>query len=1101
MKKLLLLIFVLSFVTITYAGGWRPAEKQIIVTINNAEEGSLLASLKLSSDVISENQIRAYVVPKEVAQIEMMGLSYEIEVEDLNKPDPNIYATDVAYHSYQEIIDLADSLELNFPNICKKYIFGTSLGGRQLAALKISDNVETDEAEAKLLFDGGIHGDEICGPENIIRFARDICIAYDSDPDVTYLIDNRETWLYLMVNPDGREASPRVRYNNNGVDLNRDWGYMWNGEGSSTGAYSQVETKALRSCMYNNPFVIHTSYHGGTEYISHPWSYRASQPNDYSQTNYLAGIYASVSGYSNLPYGQGNTGMYPINGSTKDSNYGVMGSITWSMEISNEKQPPASQLMMYYNRNYPSMLAMMEYSGYGLEGIITDANTGDPIQAVVFVDDYYPTYTDSDVGDYHKFVLPGTYDITVVANGYQTMTIENVIVEENVASTMDLALLPEEGQFVYKFSASQIPNNNDADEGFTPAVIGSPDNINYSIGKNGWCILDMQYPVVDGPGLDIIVYEGDATAEIYTCYVGETMDGPWITLGAGNGTTEFDMANSGLPEAQFIKILDDGDGTANAPNAGFDLDAIEALAPVSGIYIAMYEYTIDDSNGNNNGRIDPGETVDINVTLKNNGDVTAENTMGIISTSSEYITIYNNTVNFGDLSQGQSSEGIYTITASSETPLGEPAIFNLDVEATGGAYNNSFELSFTIGLIVEDWESGNFEQFEWEFGGNSDWAISNQNPYEGTYCIKSETISHNQSTWISISYDVLANGEIGFFKKVSSEGNYDYLKFYIDGNLMDQWSGDILWSETSFPVTSGSHTFKWEYEKDGSVSNGSDCAWLDFITLPSGAMNTIYAGFTSDVTDICEEEIVSFSDASAGNVTSWEWIFEGGSPPTSSSQNPMVAYFNSGSFDVTLTISDGTDTQTLTMEDYITVMAVPDIPSTPEGPVNVTSYPGEISTYETSGSAGADNYIWSLSPENAGEITQNGLECTVDWFDYWEGEAFIKVKATNDCGESAFSEDLQIFCTVTGINYKTNKNISIFPNPNKGSFSIYFNDHSIRNYDLKIVNNLGNVVYQNSEFSNKSEILRLDLPNLQSGIYFLILKSDSKVLKEKIIIN
>ena len=119
--------------------------------------------------------------------------------------------------------------------------------------------------------------------------------------------------------------------------------------------------------------------------------------------------------------------MYAINGSTKDSNYGIMGSISWSMEISYSKQPPASDIMMYYNRNYPSMIAMIEYSGYGLDGTITDINTGNPIAGVVFVNDYFPTFSDGTAGDYHKYVLPGTYSITVVANGYETQTVDNIV--------------------------------------------------------------------------------------------------------------------------------------------------------------------------------------------------------------------------------------------------------------------------------------------------------------------------------------------------------------------------------------------------------------------------------------------------------------------------------------------------------------------------------------------------------------------------------------------------------------------------------------------------------------------------------------------------
>ncbi|MCD6176322.1 MAG: T9SS type A sorting domain-containing protein, partial [Candidatus Cloacimonetes bacterium] len=79
---------------------------------------------------------------------------------------------------------------------------------------------------------------------------------------------------------------------------------------------------------------------------------------------------------------------------------------------------------------------------------------------------------------------------------------------------------------------------------------------------------------------------------------------------------------------------------------------------------------------------------------------------------------------------------------------------------------------------------------------------------------------------------VYENGEISFWKKVSSELNYDYLKFFIDEILQEQWSGEVDWSESIFFVNAGFHTFKWEYFKDNSVFGGNDCAWIDYIVFP-----------------------------------------------------------------------------------------------------------------------------------------------------------------------------------------------------------------------------------------------------------------------------
>ena len=76
-----------------------------------------------------------------------------------------------------------------------------------------------------------------------------------------------------------------------------------------------------------------------------------------------------------------------------------------------------------------------------------------------------------------------------------------------------------------------------------------------------------------------------------------------------------------------------------------------------------------------------------------------------------------------------------------------------------------------------------------------------------------------------------AAGTISFWYAVSSETGYDYLKFSIDGVLQVQWSGSVAWTQASYAVSAGTHTFKWEYSKDVSVSVGSDTSWIDDIAI------------------------------------------------------------------------------------------------------------------------------------------------------------------------------------------------------------------------------------------------------------------------------
>lgn len=135
----------------------------------------------------------------------------------------------------------------------------------------------------------------------------------------------------------------------------------------------------------------------------------------------------------------------------------------------------------------------------------------------------------------------------------------------------------------------------------------------------------------------------------------------------------------------------------------------------------------------------------------------------------------------------------------------------------------------SIGL-EENFETGDFSLYGWQHSGDAGWNIVSDIVYEGTYSAKSGVITHSRQSTLQVEIDV--DGEyISFFRKVSSESGFDYLRFFIDDVEQDKWSGEIDWSQESFPVTPGSHTFKWSYTKDSTVSVGSDCAWLDQIKV------------------------------------------------------------------------------------------------------------------------------------------------------------------------------------------------------------------------------------------------------------------------------
>ncbi len=313
-------------------------------------------------------------------------------------------------------------------------------------------------------------------------------------------------------------------------------------------------------------------------------------------------------------------------------------------------------------------------------------------------------------------------------------------------------------------------------------------------------------------------------------------------------------------------------------------------------------------------------------------------------------------------------------------------------------------ISGSKAVSIEDFETGDFSQYDWEFGGNADWTITDVNPYEGTYSARSGIITNSQTSSLSLTYQVYAQDTLSFWYKVSSESGYDFLTFYVDGSPMDEWSGTVPWSQAIFVIDVGLHTFTWEYNKDFSVSTGEDACWIDYIIFPP---EEIEANFAADTTVICQGDAVFFTDLSIGPVTQWNWTFEGGTPSTSTAQNPVIGYGTSGNFDVLLEVSDGIESSTLYMPEYIHVGHVPQTANTPTGISYLCASWGN-STYNTAPLSGVTTYDWTIEPSEAGTISGSGTNVTVVWASGFLGTADLSVAGINYCGVGSPSEPLSI---------------------------------------------------------------------------------------------
>ncbi len=284
--------------------------------------------------------------------------------------------------------------------------------------------------------------------------------------------------------------------------------------------------------------------------------------------------------------------------------------------------------------------------------------------------------------------------------------------------------------------------------------------------------------------------------------------------------------------------------TLNSPvltsSCGSVSDAPSGLAfssvPVTSVdFNSNYTYNVEVSEigGNGNGRLDPGETVSMTFPLKNKGHAPVYTTNATLKADIPSVHIQNSPVAVGTVLGQETKEVTFIVSADDTISEGTPVNFTLIWG--NDQFSDTMECSSSVGLIVEDFETGDFSAYNWTNGGDLPWVIDSTNAYEGNYCATvQDDLDNSESSYLEITLNNVPEGsELSFAYKVSSETNYDFLRFYVDGLEVNSWSGEVAWNTYTYTFTSGgNHTVKWEYEKDGSVSSGDDKAWLDFIVFP-----------------------------------------------------------------------------------------------------------------------------------------------------------------------------------------------------------------------------------------------------------------------------
>ncbi|MDP8227510.1 MAG: T9SS type A sorting domain-containing protein, partial [Candidatus Celaenobacter polaris] len=412
---------------------------------------------------------------------------------------------------------------------------------------------------------------------------------------------------------------------------------------------------------------------------------------------------------------------------------------------------------------------------------------------------------------------------TGVGNGFlpTTISIESQLQETNV-----LVTIVKQNYYRYESIVSVIPPSG-------PYIIYEDHSINDTAGNNNG-LIDYGENILLGLTLkNVGIQAADnvvatlTTTDTHISFSDNTEN--FGTIGADQSSTindayEFSVSNN-VEDQHYVLIDVNVEGDPGVKETWDTSFGVIINAP----HFSVGTLTINDATGNNNGCLDPGETVNIIVDATNDGHATSPDATGTLTCNNSFITINTGSYDFGSFDTGQTKSAVFNITVANNAPNG--ANIPLEFNITGGNYSATEMFYEYIGLSIENFETGDFTAYNWVMGGSADWTNDTINPYEGTYCAKSGAIGNNSTTELSLTIDTNA-GDISFWRKVSSENNFDYLQFYIDGVQQDQWAGEVSWGEVSFSVDTDTHTFKWVYDKDNSATGGQDCAWIDYITFP-----------------------------------------------------------------------------------------------------------------------------------------------------------------------------------------------------------------------------------------------------------------------------
>ena len=498
MKQLYLFLFLILFNTSLFS---QNNDHYFKFNINDRSEIQTLTKI-ISIDNVDGNTVFAYASDEEFLRFLMYHYEYEIlSTPSLINPKMSSSPDEIrnwnTYPTYEGYVAMMYQFQSTYPNLCKIDSIGPTVQGRALLFAKISDNISTKEAEPQFMYTATMHGDETAGYVLMLRLIDYLLTKYGTDPFVTNLVNNIEIWINPLANPDGtyyggnHTVNNARRRNANNVDLNRNFPDPRVGP-YPTGPW-QPETVAMMNIASLNNFVMSANFHGGAEVVNYPWDTWSRLTADNSWWVYVSRQYAdtvhanSIPGYMTFLNNGITNGYawYQIAGGRQDYMTYFQRGREYTIELSDTKLLPASQLPAHWNYNYKSFLHYINKVLYGITGTVTDSVTSNPVEAKVTVlshdIDSSEVFADSLFGKYYRLIHGGTYSLQFSAPNYYSKTFTGVVANNDSTTILNVQLRPTSSPVVK--NENNIPSEFNLSQNY-PNPFNPETTIEFDIPKS-----------------------------------------------------------------------------------------------------------------------------------------------------------------------------------------------------------------------------------------------------------------------------------------------------------------------------------------------------------------------------------------------------------------------------------------------------------------------------------------------------------------------------------------------------------------------------------------------------------------------------------------